>query len=165
MQTVRDEEGTEYLLVKQSGDASRVRDPNTGTEQYVPNERLAHVEGTPRLETAAASVSASTQQLITAVRDTRSLGLIIEVVDRGPVSVIELLDEYELCESELHGLLGEFRAAGLFEETQVHGRRGYDATAMAREAIADLQNSSGDAVESDTHETSADVSPEVESPD
>lgn len=142
MQTVRDEEGTEYLLVKQSGDSSRVRDPESGTEQYLPNDRLTSVAGTSPLETAAASVPSATRRVMTAARDTQSLGLLVEVVDRGPLSVIALLDAYDLCESELHGLVGEFRAAGLLEETRVHGRRGYDATPLAREAVAEMQSGS-----------------------
>ena len=35
MQTVRDADGETYLLVKRSGDSSRVRDPGTGEERYV----------------------------------------------------------------------------------------------------------------------------------
>jgi len=35
MQTVVDAEGTHFLLVKRSSDASLVRDPETGTEQYL----------------------------------------------------------------------------------------------------------------------------------
>jgi len=34
MRSVRDESGTHYLLLKRSGDSSRVRDPETGEEQY-----------------------------------------------------------------------------------------------------------------------------------
>ncbi len=142
VQTVRDEEGTEYLLVKQSGESSRVRDPETGTEQYLPNDRLTSVGGSAQLETAAASVPSATQRVMMAVRDTRSLGLLIEIVNEGPLSVIDLLNAYDLCESELHGLVGEFRAAGLLEEAHVHGRRGYDATSLAREAIAEMQHES-----------------------
>jgi len=49
--------------------------------------------------------------------------------------VPDLLDSYDLCESDLHGLLGEFRAAGLVQEAEVFGQRGYDATETASDAV------------------------------
>jgi hypothetical protein len=58
----------------------------------------------------------------------RALGLLAEVRRRDPVSVRTLLDDYALCESDLHGILAEFRAAGLLAETRVAGERGYETT-------------------------------------
>jgi hypothetical protein len=139
MRTVRDTEGRRYLLLKSSGDSSRVRDPESGAERYLPNEDLEPVEGTAPLVAAASGVPASVRRVMTAVHDERSLGLLIEVADRGPVTVVELLDAYELCESDLHGLLGEFRAAGLLAETDVGGQRGYEATETARDAVDHLR--------------------------
>jgi len=141
MQTVADSEGTHYLLVKQSSDASLVRDPETGTEQYLDNDQLTVVDGESPLVTAAAAVDPAVRRLLTATHNDRSLGLIVELADRGPCSTLELLDGYGLCESDLHGLVAEFRAAGLVEEATTHGRRGYDATDLARRAVDQLRGS------------------------
>lgn len=141
MQTVRTADGTEYLLVKRSGESSRVRDPETGSEQYVDNEDLTVVDGESPLETAAAGVPAPVRRVMRATHDDRSLGLLVEVVDRGPVSVIELMDGYDMCESDLHGRIAEFRAAGLIAEADAAGRRGYEATEAAIDAVDILRES------------------------
>jgi hypothetical protein len=138
MRTVRDSDGNRYLLVKQSASSSRVRDPETGAERHVNNDELTVVEGASPLETAARGVPAATRRALTAVRDDRSLGLLCELVDE-PRSVRTLLDAYDLCESDLHGLLGEFRAAGLVAETDVYGERGYEATETGAAAVAHLR--------------------------
>lgn len=140
MQTVQDSEGKRYLLIKSSGESSRVRDPVTGEEQYLPNSDLESVEGTSPLVAAAAGVPESVRRVMSAAHDGRSLGLLIEVVDNGPVSVVELLGDYDLCESDLHGLLSEFRAAGLLAAAEINGERGYDATETARQAVTQLRD-------------------------
>ena len=136
MRTVRDESGTHYLLLKQSSDSSLVRDPATGEERHLPNDDLEVVDGESPLETAAAVVPEPVRRVLSAAHNDRSLGLLVELDARGPLSVHELLDAYDLCESDLHGLLGEFRAAGLIEDAEVTGRRGYDATETTSEALA-----------------------------
>ncbi|WP_135533476.1 DUF7346 family protein [Halostella pelagica] len=140
MRTVRDESGDRYLLLKQSGESSRVRDPATGEERYVDNDALSVVEGESPLATSARGVPEDVRQVIAAVHDDRSLGLLAEIADRGPVGIRELLDAYDLCESDLHGLLAEFRAAGLVEEARVAGERGYDATETATAALDALRD-------------------------
>lgn len=140
MRTVRDAEGQRYLLIKRSGDSSRVRDPTTGEERYVPNADLEPATGESALETAASAVPAEIRRVLTAVHDDRSLGLLVDLVDRGPTSVLELLDAADLCESDLHGLLVEFRAAGLIREAEIGGRRGYEATDTAETAVAALRD-------------------------
>lgn len=140
MRTVRDEDGNRYLLLKQSTESSRVRDPATGEERYVDNDRLTVVEGASPLATAARSVPEDVRRVVFAVRDDRALGLLVELADAGPASVRQLLADYDLCESDLHGLFGEFRAAGLIEETDVGGERGYALTARGRYALDALQN-------------------------
>ena len=135
MQTVRDADGQTYLLVKRSGDSSRVRDPETGEERYVENAALETLEGESPLATAATGVSEPVRRTIRAVHDDRTLGLLVELVDDGPSSVVELMDAYDMCESDLHGRLAEFRVAELIEEVDVGGRRGYAATATAAEAV------------------------------
>jgi len=139
MRTVRDEAGREYLLVKRAADSSLVRDPATGDERYVRTDRLEVIDREPPLSTAATAVPEPVRTLCRATHDDRSLGLVVEVVDRGPLAVAELLDAYELCESDLHGLLGELCAAGLLDETRTGGRRGYAATPTAREAVERLR--------------------------
>ncbi|WP_248897668.1 DUF7346 family protein [Haloplanus halobius] len=144
MRTVRTDDGEQYLLVKQSSESSLVRDPDTGAERYVPNADLTVDTGAPPLTTAAGGVPASVRRVLTATPNDRALGLLVELADRGPLPVRTLLDAYDLCESDLHGLLAEFRAAGLVDEARVAGERGYDATATTRDAIALLREEEPD---------------------
>ena len=146
MQTVRDGDGETYLLVKRSAESSRVRDPSTGEERYVDNEELSVVDGESPLATAASGVPEPVRRTLGAVRDDRSLGLLAVVADEGPIAAIDLLDAADMCESDLHGTITEFRAAGLVAETEVAGRRGYEATAVAVEALGLLR---GEADEGD----------------
>jgi hypothetical protein len=136
--TVEDGAGNRYVLVKRSSEASLVRDPSTGESEHFPNDELTTVEGSA-LTAAAEGVPAATRRVLSATHDDRSLGLLLELVDRGSVSARALLSDYDLCESDLHGLLGEFRAAGLVEETTVAGQRGYRATDLAEEGVAGLR--------------------------
>lgn len=142
MQTVRDAAGETYLLVKRSAESSRVRDPATGEERYVDNDELRVVDGESPLATAASGVPGPVRRTLGAVRDDRSLGLLAVVADDGPIAAIDLLDATDMCESDLHGTLTEFRAAGLIDEAEVAGRRGYEATAVAVEAIGLLRGES-----------------------
>lgn len=139
MRTVRDTAGERYLLVKRSSESSLVRDPETGEEQYLPNDELTATEGTSPLEVAAAGVPEPVRRVVTAAHTEQALGLLVELVDRGPVAARGLLAAYDLCESDLYGLLTEFRAAGLVTECEVSGERGYDATEAARTAVATLR--------------------------
>lgn len=139
MRSVRDESGTRYLLLKRSGESSRVRNPETGEEQYIENEQLEPVDGESPLTTAARAVPAGVRTVVTAVPDERALGLLVDLDGRGPTAVRTLLSEYDLCESDLHGLLAEFRAAGLVSETRVAGERGYETTDTASEGLAALR--------------------------
>jgi len=142
MQTVRDADGETYLLVKRSAESSRVRDPATGAERYVDNEELSVVDGESPLATAASGIPEPVRQTVRAVHDDRSLGLLAVVVDEGPLSAIELLDTADMCESDLHGTVTELRAAGLIDEVDVGGRRGYAATDAASEALERLRGGS-----------------------
>jgi hypothetical protein len=139
MRTVRDESGTHYLLLSESSDASRVLHPETGEERYVENHRLEPVDGESPLSTAARAVPDAVRTVLTAVRDDRSLGLLVDLDARGPLPVRRLLSSTDLCESDLHGMLTEFRAAGLVAETTVAGERGYETTQTASEALAHLR--------------------------
>ncbi|GAB6862371.1 hypothetical protein ACFR97_10865 [Haloplanus litoreus] len=140
MRTVRDDEGDRYLLLKRSAESSLVRDPETGTERYVPNADLRVDDEASPLVTAAGAVPASVRRVLTATPNERALGLLVELVDRGPLAVRTLLDAYDLCESDLHGLLAEFRAAGLLAEARIAGERGYEATETTCEAVDHLRD-------------------------
>ncbi|WP_459190987.1 DUF7346 family protein [Halosimplex sp. J119] len=140
MRTVRDESGRRYLLLKESSDASRVRDPETGEERHVANDRLEPVEGESPLETASRAVPEPVRAVASAVHDDRSLGLLLEIDARSPVAVQTLMAAVDLCESDLHGLLTEFRAAGLIVETDVAGVRGYETTDLASSGLSALVN-------------------------
>jgi len=139
MRTVEDESGARYVLVKRSGDSSLVRDPTTGEERYVPNGELSAVEGASPLETAARAVPEPARRVVRTVHSDRALGLLVELEERGPVPVRDLMGAYDLCESDLHGLLAEFTAAGLVTETRIVGERGYELTDVAREGLAALR--------------------------
>lgn len=137
MKTV-EHDGDRYLLVKQSGESSLVRDPETGEERYLPNEELT-VTGDSPLELAARNVPEASRRILTAVHSEQSLGLLVELDERGPLSVRDVLGSYDLCESDLHGLFAELRAAGLVTEADVAGERGYRLTDLAREGLAELR--------------------------
>ena len=139
MRTVHDDDGRRYLLLKRSGESSLVRHPATGEERYLPNEALTvDDEGSDTLELAASAVPDAVRRVLSACRDDRSLGLLLELDRRGPVPARALLG-YGLCESDVLGLVGEFRAAGLVVEADAGGERGYDLTDDARDALAVLR--------------------------
>lgn len=131
-------DGRTYLLVKRSGESSLLRDPETGEERYAPNDALEPVGESP-LEAAADGVPTPTRRLLTAVPDERALGLLLELDRRGATAVRDLLADYDLCESDVHGLLGEFRAAGLVREARVAGERGYELTESGEEALSSVR--------------------------
>lgn len=139
MNVVEDETGRRFVLRKRSSDAWLVRDPNTGETEYRDPATLTVVAEADSLTTAAGGVSPAVRTLVTAVPNERILGLVVTVVDREAVGVRTLLDGTTLCESDLHGALAELVAAGLLDETTVAGERGYAATELAVEAVADLR--------------------------
>lgn len=136
MRTVRDESGRRYLLLKESSDSSLVRDPETGEQRHVANDRLEPVDGESPLETASHAVPEAVRAVASAVRDDRSLGLLLEIDARSPVDVRTLMGAVDMCESDVHGNLTEFRAAGLVRETDAAGIRGYETTERASEGLA-----------------------------
>lgn len=137
MRTVRDEDGTVYILRKESSESSLVERPETGEERHLPNDRLESVDGESPLVTASRAVPEAVRAVVTATHDERALGLLLEIEERGPVDVRSLMD-YDLCESDLHGLLAEFRAAGLVRETDAPGGRGYETTDRASDGLEAL---------------------------
>jgi hypothetical protein len=139
MRTVEDESGRRLLVVKRAAESWLVRDPERGTERYVRPGDVTVVDDAAPLSTAASGLDADARRLVLAARDDRALGLLCHLDAVGPRSVVALLDETDLCESDLHGLVAEFRAAGLLTEERVDGRRGYGLTERARRALDRLR--------------------------
>ena len=138
MRTVSDDDGDRYVLLKESEDSSLVRDPETGERRHLDTDTLSTVDGESPLATTARAVPEAVRTLLTAVHDDRALGLLVHLDADGPISVRALLSSTDLCESDLHGLLVEFRAAGLIKETTVAGERGYAPTEKTAEALSEL---------------------------
>lgn len=134
MRTVQTPDGTTYLLLKESSESSLVRDPRTGEEEFLPNDELEPVDEPP-LVTAAGAIPESVRNLIVATHTERTLGLLVDLHQHGARSARELLEVHELCESDLLGAITEFRAAGLVEETDVAGERGYQMTKAGETAV------------------------------
>jgi hypothetical protein len=127
-----------YVVLKQAAESSLVRSLDTDEAEYVPNERLSTVAGEPPLSAAAAAVPTAVRAILTATHTEEGLGLLVELDDRGAVPVRQLLG-YGLCESALHGLLAEFTMAGLIQETEVLGERGYELTGVGRDGLDRLR--------------------------
>lgn len=138
---VQDSDGNRYLLLKQSSESSLVRNPETGERLHLPNEALEPVEGKSTAATVLAPIPEAVQTLVTAVHDERSLALLVELDTEGPMAVRTLMSQYDFCESDLHGLLGELQAARLITEKEVVGERGYETTDLGSEALAAVQHS------------------------
>ncbi len=139
MQTVEDSAGRRLLVVKRAAESWLVRDPATGEERYVDPEAVDPVAGASPLTTAAGALDDDARRLVLAARDSRALGLLCHLAADGPVAVRALLGETDLCESDLHGLLAEFRAAGLVAERTVDSRRGYALTGRGADALDRLR--------------------------
>lgn len=138
MRTVVDESGKRYILIHQSGDVCRVRDPSTGQERSIDTANLDPISEESPLVTAAHTVPGPVRRILSAVQHDRAIGLLVEIDARSPVTV-RSLTAYELCESDLHGLLGEFQAAGLVTEVSVDGERGYRTTEEASAGLRHLR--------------------------
>lgn len=139
MRTVEDESGRRLLVVKRAAESWLVRDPESGAERYVDPADLRTVDDAAPLETAARGLDDDARRLVLAVRDDRALGLLCHLNAAGPCSVVALMDETDLCESELHGTIAEFRAAGLLAAERVDGQRGYGLTDAGRAALDRLR--------------------------
>ncbi|NGM71489.1 hypothetical protein G6M89_21310 [Natronolimnobius sp. AArcel1] len=143
MKTVQDDTGKRYLLLKQSTQASLVRDPETGNECYVQNDRLESVNESA-FETIAQTISPAVRTLVTNVHDETSLGLLLELDARGPLSVRALLEADTCCESDLHGRLTVLSSADLIAETEIGGERGYRLTDECQTALDTIRAAEDD---------------------
>lgn len=144
MRTVEDEAGRRYVLLKHADEMSLVRHIESGTEQYLANDQLSVIEDTPPLAHVATAVPAPTRKLLTAVPNSRALGLLLDLTNRGPLAVRTMITAYDYCESDLHGLLAEFTAAGLVETVDVGGERGYAISGEVRSVLESLQSDQAD---------------------
>jgi hypothetical protein len=138
VRVVEDADGTRLVVVERGSDAWRVRDPATGAEREVDPGAATLVDDADPLALAARALDDDARRLVRAARDDRALGLLL-YLDEAPRSARALLDETGLCESALHGLLGECRAGGLVAETRVDGRRGYELTPAGAAALDRLR--------------------------
>jgi len=135
---VRDNEGTEYQLLKRAETSSLVRDPTTGDTRYLPNDRLELLEELSTHERQALSVHEAVRTLVRVVPDDATLGLVIDIAENGPVATRELLAVSDRCESDLNGQLTLLTATGILEQTTVAGERGYAATTAGEYAVSVL---------------------------
>lgn len=140
MDTVRTADGTRYLLLKRSSDSSLVRDFTTGDERYIENERLERISDNAPLETVARTVPDAVRRVLSAVSNERALGLLLVIDRQGPIAVSDILELSDLCESDVNGLVSEFRAAGLVESEPIPivDVPGYATTELASEGLAVL---------------------------
>lgn len=138
MRVVRDDEGHRYLLIEERTDEWLVRDPATGAEHTRQAAALTEV-GTAPLTAAAAAIPAPVRQLILATATEPALGLVLELADRGPTPARTLIAAVDLCESDLLGVVGELRAAGIVTTTDVAGEPGYRLTDVGRRGVAALR--------------------------
>lgn len=133
MRVATDPDGDRRLVVTVSGDRCLVRDPETGAETWLPRAELT-ITGEAPLVAAAAALPEGT--LPEGPHPRRARGLVALLVADGPTPVRELLGTTECCESALHGVVADLRAAGLLAATTVAGERAYAATERAHEAVA-----------------------------
>jgi hypothetical protein len=139
MRTVRDDD-TLYVVLKESADSTLVRDPATGEERHLPNDALEPVGGTSPLDALATAVPDDARAVVRACHTDWHLGLLVALADDGPLAARALLGRFDACESDLVGALTEFRAAGLVEETDVHGERGYRLTDAGKAGVDALRD-------------------------
>jgi len=142
MRVVRDDDGHRYLLIEDRDDEWLVRDPATGEETTRPAAALTDDGGSP-LAAAAAGLPDPVRQLMQATATEAAIGLVVELYDRGPTPARTLIGAVELCESDLLGLVGELRAAGIVTTTTVGDEPGYRLTDVGQRGVATLRATTG----------------------
>jgi len=135
---VADRDGMRYVLEGATGDSWLIWNPRTGERCHLPAETLERVADVAPLDAIADAFPVGANDL-DGVPDRRALGLLLDIDASGPTGVRALLDGTALCESDLHGRLGEMQAAGLLREVRVAGERGYKTTESAAAAIEELR--------------------------
>ena len=139
MRAVVDAAGRRSLLLREHGEQAVLRDVETGERRTASLEDLASLDGGP-LGTLVTDVPPSLPSPLDRAPTDRALALLVELHVAGPRPVRDLLADTTLCESDLHGLVGDLRAAGLVQDEPVAGERGYDLTPSATAAMVDLES-------------------------
>ncbi|MFB6253965.1 MAG: hypothetical protein ABEI06_05095 [Halobacteriaceae archaeon] len=134
MQPVKHLSGEVYLLIKESKESSKVRHPKTGEITHFPTEELEKMSQSP-LKIATNPVPDTVMFLITTVHSQEGMGLLIELYTRGPLSTKRLLDDYQMCESNLNALLNDLKVGNLIKETEIHNEPGYKLTSKTEQAL------------------------------
>jgi hypothetical protein len=134
MRTVRDGDGRVYVLRSESGESATVYDPETGASRTRPMADLTPVDADP-LAVLGAAVPRHRRPLLGTVETSGALGVLVDLHERGPRGVRAMLEAYDRCESDLHGLLAELQVAGAVEKVTVGGERGYALTGAATDAL------------------------------
>jgi hypothetical protein len=135
MRPVADADGRPCLLLQVTEDGSDVRDLETGERRQVPTASLTVLGADPLVATAADDGNAVPESLAPAASGL-ARSLLLELHLGGPRPVRTLLGETNLCESDLHGVVADLRAAGLVREVRVDGQRGYGLTDAADDALS-----------------------------
>jgi len=138
MRTVTDGDGRRWLLLTESAESSRVRDPETGEETFLPNDDLEPAGGESPFEALARGVPEPARRVARACHEDWQFGLLVALAD-GPRPVRELLADAAACESDFLGATTELRAAGLLAETTVAGERAYELTEAGRDGVDALR--------------------------
>lgn len=129
-------EGDRYLLLKRSTSSSLVYDPVSGDRRYLPNHELdisdksGHGGSEESLLNRIPELGA-----LGSIADDATLEILFEIETNGPLPARDLLGRIDCCESDLHGIISELRAAELVTEIDLPGGRGYQTTARASEAL------------------------------
>lgn len=129
MDCVYGPDGAFALVVGRDGDRVRLREPATGQTRLVPTGEFDPVDVDPLVFVARAIGGSPLGS------DERTVGLLAELVDRGPTTARALLADYDACESDVQGMLAELRVAGLIEGTRVAGVPGYSVTEDGRATV------------------------------
>lgn len=146
MRVVRHADGRRYPVLERHESSLVVRDPTTGKRRTLSTDEVERVDA-DALRVAAERVRTGDGSDLAPARDERALGLLVELVDRGPLPVRDVLGAYDVCESDLHGIAAEYRSAGLIRESEVDGERGYAATEDGVAAVALVRDCDDDAPE------------------
>lgn len=138
MRPVADEAGRRFLLLQADGEESLVRDLETGERHTVPTDTLSVPAADPLVAACGDEAAATPPAPLDRASSALGRCLLLELHLGGPRPVRALLAETDLCESDLHGVVADLRAAGLVRDTTVGGERGYELADAATAALSDL---------------------------
>ena len=120
-----------FVLQRVLGEDCQLRGVSSGETTTQPCESLSPATAEAALGVVAGSLKDES------VTSNQAAALLLELTVDGPTSARELLDRFDVCESDLHGVATELRSAGLLEPTTVYGERGYRASSRIAEQRQD----------------------------